>query len=145
MEKSKDLAALIVVTLRCIAITHQTNHWIYKGKTFYGNHEMFDRLYQSALEDTDSAAEKFMGLFGEGWLNVSMQASLIGKVLSNYAKIEDNVSQSLQIEKDFVKLLKQSQDAFEANGDLTLGLADMLGNISSSRETAIYLLQQSQD
>jgi hypothetical protein len=52
---------------------------------------------------------------------------------------------SLEIEKEFLKFSSVAYDRFEAAGHLTLGLDDMIMAIASSREEAVYLLQQTLD
>ena len=144
MEKSLKIAALFVASLKAIVLIHQHNHWTSKGDVYYENHLMFERLYNSANEDLDAAAEKFMGLFGEEYLNFELQTKLLGQVLSKYNKLAgQTVAQSLAIEKDFIKFCQDAYDAFEGEGTLSLGLDDMIMNIASNREGAVYHLQQS--
>ena len=139
MESNKT-ALLIIASLRSASMIHKNNHWLTSGKEFFAKHKLFDKIYESALEDTDTMAEKFMGIFKNEWLDETLHAKLVSEILFNYNKIEDRVEKSLAVEKDIVKLLKNAQDLFEKNGDLTLGLADVLGSVSTSRETAIYFL-----
>jgi DNA-binding ferritin-like protein len=144
MDQSCKIAALYIATLKTIALIHQQNHWTTKGDSFYGDHLLFERIYNSALENLDLAAEKFMGLLGPDCLDYTLQAELLHKVLLKYKGLEgEPLSMSLSIEKDFLKLSQQAYDSFkEDEGKLTLGLDDMLMAIASKREEAVYLLQQ---
>lgn len=144
MEKCHKVAALYIATLKAIALIHQHNHWTTKGVAFYGDHLLFGRLYDSALENLDSAAEKFIGLFGDEVISFDLQTELLNKILSKYSKLEGSPSEmSLAIEKDFVTFSKSSYECFEQEDRLTLGLDDMIMGIASQREESIYLLQQS--
>jgi DNA-binding ferritin-like protein len=143
MDKCCKVAALYVASLKSIYLIHQHNHWLTQGDTFYGDHLLFKRLYESALEDLDSSAEKFIGIFGSECLDYALQAELLNKVLLKYKQMEGSpLEMSLTIEEDFIKLCKDAYDCFEENDRLTLGLDDMLMSISNSREESVYLLKQ---
>jgi DNA-binding ferritin-like protein len=143
MDKHIKIAALYIATLRAITIIHSQNHWTTKGEMFYGEHLLFERIYNSSLEDLDAAAERFVGLFGEDCLNYDFQIELLSKVLSKYKNLEGSpVEMSLAVEKDFIKLSSDAYESFEGDDKLSLGLDDLLMSIASKREEATYLLQQ---
>jgi DNA-binding ferritin-like protein len=143
MEKCCKVAALYIATLKGMAQIHQFNHWTTKGKDFYGNHLLFERLYDSTLKDLDTAAEKFIGVLGEECIDYDLSADLLNKILLKYKDLEGSPAEmSLAIERDFIQFSKSAYDCFEAEGKLTLGLDDMIMAISSQREESVYLLQQ---
>lgn len=145
MDKCSKVAALYIATLKAIALIHQHNHWTNRGSNFFGNHLMFEKLYNSALENVDEAAEKFIGLFGDDCLNYDLQTDLLSKVLSRYSKLEGSpLEMSLAVEKDFLKFSGEAYDCFENEGKLehSLGLDDMIMEIASKREESVYHLQQ---
>lgn len=143
MDKCSKTAALYIASLKAISLIHQHSHWTTKGKPFYGDHLLFERLYKSALEDLDLAAEKFIGLFGDEVLDYQLQADLLNKVLLKYKGLEGSpMEMSLTIEKDFLKFSQDAYNCFEDEDKLSLGLDDMVMAIASNREGAVYLLQQ---
>lgn len=143
MEKCDKTAALYVASLKAISLIHQHSHWTTRGKAFYGDHLLFERLYKSVLENLDLAAEKFIGLFGDACLDYQLQADLLNKILLKYKNLEGKpMEMSLAIEKDFLKFSKDAYNCFEDEGRMTLGLDDMIMAIASDREGAVYLLQQ---
>ena len=143
MDKCHKVAALYIATLKALALIHQHNHWTTKGSNFYGDHLLFERLYNSALEDLDLAAEKFLGLFGDDCLGYDMQVELLNKVMTKYNNLEGSaLEMSLKVEKDFIKFSQDAYKCFEEEGHLTLGLDDMIMAIASQREESVYLLQQ---
>lgn len=144
MNKCNKVASLYIATLKSIALIHQHNHWTTRGVAFYGDHLLFERLYNSALEDLDLAAEKFIGVFGDDVISYDMQTELLNKVLSKYSKLEGSpLEMSLAIEKEFLQFSTAAYDCFEAEEKMTLGLDDMIMAIASNREESVYLLQQS--
>ena len=143
MDKCNKVAALYIATLKGIALIHQHSHWTTRGMAFYGDHLLFERLYNSALTDLDLAAEKFMGLFGDQVLDYDLQADLLHKILLKYNSLEGSpLEMSLNVDKDFLKFSKDAYNCFEDDGKLTLGLDDMVMAIASQREESVYLLQQ---
>lgn len=144
MDKCCKAAALYVASLKGMSLIHQQNHWVVKGKEFYGKHLLFERIYDSALENLDLAAEKFIGTFGVECVDYDLQSSFLTKVLNKYKNLKESpVEMSLAIEKDFIKYSKHAYDCFESEGKLSLGIDDMIMSIASDREEAVYLLQQS--
>lgn len=143
MDKCLKVAALYVATLKALALIHQHNHWTTNGEMFYGEHLLFQRLYETTLEDLDTSAEKFIGLFGEECMNYDLQAELLNKVLLRYKNLEGSpVEMSLAAVKDFLTFSKESYDCFKNENKMTLGLDDMIMSIASSTEESVYLLQQ---
>lgn len=147
MEKLEKILGLYVASLRAISIIHQQNHWLSKGENSYGNHLLFERVYTSATEDLDLAAEKIIGVYGESCLAYELQTELLGRVLSKYKNLStDRVTQSVSVEKEFLKFSQQVYDGLSDGSlgeSMTLGVDDMIMAIASNRETAIYLLNQS--
>lgn len=143
MDKCNKMAALYIASLKGMALIHQNSHWITKGTAFYSDHLLFERLYKSTLENLDLAAEKFIGLLGDDCLNYDFQTELLNKVLLKYNNLEGSPAQmSLAVEKEFIKFSKIVYNCFEEEGQLTLGLDDMILSIASQREESVYLLQQ---
>ena len=143
MKKCMKVAGLYIAVLKSISLIHQHNHWTNKSKSFYGNHLLFERLYKNTLEDLDLAAEKFIGLFGSECLDYNGQTAYLNFALNKYKDIvKDPIQMSLTVEQDFVKFCQDSYECFDKEGELTLGLDDMLSSISSRHEEACYLLGQ---
>ena len=73
MDVPKFLATYTAF-LRSLYLIHQNSHWLSKGHNFYGNHIMFQRLYESAQTNADKAAEKLIGLYGNAAIDLGEQA-----------------------------------------------------------------------
>jgi len=143
MDRCFKIAALYVATLKALSLIHQHNHWTTKGSMFYGDHLLFERLYNSVLPNLDEAAEKFIGVLGDECLDYDVQAELLNKVLTKYKNLEGSpLEMSLAAERDFLKLSQDAYDALEEDNHLSLGIDDMIMEIASKREGSVYLLQQ---
>ena len=124
----------------------QNAHWTSRGTGFYGDHLLFQRLYESAQENADLAAEKFLGVFGKPALDYDLQNEMISGVIAKYSHLKDNpVKQSLTLERDFIKFAEKAFKAIEEADLMTLGIDDAMALISDKREESIYLLQQTLD
>src|SRR5258708_21680133 len=143
MNRIEEIACYYISLIRSVALVHQTNHWLCNGDNFYGNHLMFDRIYKSAAEDSDLAAEKLIGVLGPEVLDLDMQATVIGRMLKQFSSGEPTEA-SLDIEKEFLNCSKKFYNALEEEGLMTLGVADTISEIASHREEAVYLLKQTQ-
>jgi DNA-binding ferritin-like protein len=139
----KEICTKYVAFLRALYLLHQNHHWLAKGNDFYGNHLLFERLYKSAQENADVAAEKFIGLFGSESLGVATHPKLLSELLEKYTS-ESFVNSSLEAEKDFLDFSNKIYSEFKDNlkDKLSLGLDDMIMSIASQREESVYLLQQ---
>lgn len=143
MEKVIKVANLYVATLRQIYLTHQYSHWTTRDDAFYGDHQLFERLYKSAQDDADTAAEKMIGLFGLDSINYGLQADYMNKLATKYSLLQNSPAElSLKIEKDFLDYSNEAYKAFDDEGVLSLGLNDMIASIANNRETSVYLLKQ---
>jgi DNA-binding ferritin-like protein len=145
MEKVSALN-LYVACLRSLYLLETHFHWQTRGKSFYGDHLLFDRLQKSAAEDADTAAERFIGLFGKECVSMKEQSKFIATLLDKYTtEGEDFHALALKMEKDILAYADQLYDFLDKEGLLTLGLENDLPEISAHRETACYLLQQALD
>lgn len=134
MEKVWKIANLYVAMLRQMYLIHQYSHWTTRGEAFYGDHLLFERLYKSAGEDADLAAEKMIGLFGAEGVEFNSQRDFMSMIAAKYAEFDGEPAiMSLKAEKDFLEYSKQAYESFKDEGVLSLGLDDMIMSIASKR------------
>jgi DNA-binding ferritin-like protein len=141
MERLSEITCYYISFLRALALIHQSHHWLTRGKNFYGNHLLLDRIYKSAAENSDLAAEKLIGIFGDDSLELPLHAEYMHKLLEKFSSGEP-ISTSLLAEKKFLELSQKFYDALKKADKMTLGLDDMIMAIASQREEAVYLLGQ---
>jgi len=141
-EAVKHFLSHILAALRAQYLSYQTSHWQSKGPAYYGNHLLFQRLYESVQEEIDAVAEKLVGYTGIDSVNLPAQIELIEAYCSRWCQIENLHERGLQSEKDMQKLFKSTYDNLKAQGSLPLGLDDFLMATANAHETNAYLLQQ---
>lgn len=144
MEKFEKSMAIFVAYLRAISLLHQNNHWTCQSALFYQHHKLLDELYNSAQADADEAAEKIVGLFGCGVLDLQTQMSSIKSILDKQ-KDSSPMSSSLTIEEEFLDYAKKLYAILKTDEKekLSLGLDDLIMGICNNREKACYHLKMS--
>lgn len=139
MENLKKLSNYYVAFLRSLYLIHQNNHWSCSG---YDLHLLFERIYQTAQKDADDAAEKFIGLYGKDFINLLEQSVNIANITKKFAdKVE--IESSLSAELEFIEFSEKFYKQLKSKSKMSLGTDDLVMQICSNRETAVYLLKQS--
>jgi len=136
------LLAQSVGLLRGLAILHQQAHWTSAGNEYYGDHLLFQRLYDAVSEDIDSVAEKLAGVFDPSFLDVGYHANITKKFIDTMNTTDNLVERNLKAEKAFVTFNSKIYEKIKESGEMTLGLDDLIMSVSSKHEENIYLLQQ---
>jgi DNA-binding ferritin-like protein len=141
--------SVLLVYLRYLQKVHQTHHWIAKGDPFYGDHQLFERLYNATSSDIDSLAEKAVGLGSERNVDLSLQLKQLEKLCSGAYGMSQLIPQSTELfkrslaaEKNFLKVLGTFFNSLREQGLLTPGLENLLGGIADIHESHVYLLKQ---
>ena len=127
-------------------VHYQNLHWESKGANFYGDHLMFQRLYESVAKETDQLAEKILGLTGQSkWisdLHTFQHGYDTLQIWYQITKGDDGVSRAFFSEMYFLEQLDYTKAVCEDTGNLTYGLDDLLSSLASQHEENTYLLRQ---
>jgi len=140
--------SIILVHLRALSMIHQTNHWICKGDSYYGDHLLFERLYNETLEEIDSVAEKAVGLGNESNVNVSLQIIQVYRLIQGVGQTatipqpNSHAETSLNAETSFLHVLEYIVQTLKDEQKSSLGLENMLSDIADKHEKHVYLLKQ---
>ena len=132
----------ILTVLRLQYLSYQNSHWMTKGTNFYGNHLLFQRLYESVESEVDTFGERIVGHVGPDALNLCMQVSTMHELCEAWCKESNLAQRGLDSEMFLQKLLKEKYDELKESGELTLGLDDLIMATASNHESNIYLLKQ---
>lgn len=124
--------------------TYQFMHWQVSGDNYYGDHLLFQRLYESVDKEIDPVAEKAIGLTNDpSTISPIQHSNLVSKYLAKFADgAEDGIHASLRAERGLLDLILQIKAALEHQGKLTDGLDNMLQGVADTHEGHVYLLQQ---
>lgn len=140
--------SVVLVHLRYLAMLHQTHHWIARGDAFYGDHQLFESLYQRTLEDIDDIAEKVVGEGGEQNVDLShhlSQLARLGKASGSSQTIPQGnclARASLEAECAFLRVLKDMRESLRSQYALTDGMDNLLPQVADRHEKHVYLLRR---
>ena len=136
----------VLAALRALRWSYHTKHWMVSGGHFYGDHLLFERLYDGkpSLDDAaDGLAEKMVAIFGPAAVCSRAIWPLSGAFLDRGMAANDcPYRQSLAMEAELQSLLSKTYATLKAKKALSLGMDDLLMSLANEREQAIYLLQQ---
>jgi len=139
--RAQGLAKLLV-HLRALYQLHQDAHWKSQGPAFYGDHLLFQRLYEETQELTDAMAERLMGLEGPGTVQAPAQAAEQAQVLRSWQTVSGLPERSLAGVQATLAAYQAVSRELQAAGEQTLGLEDLIPAQASALETHAYLLKQ---
>ena len=137
-EETHKILSMYVATLRALVLVHQQNHW---ATQHYGDHLLFERLYDDVTGMVDDAAERVVGLCGS-LLFQGTEAAIAKKFEPKDDKLISFVNSSLDAEKAFQEVAKSTYSTLKEKDVLTLGLDDLIMSQASEGEVHLYLLQQ---
>ena len=140
--------SVLLVHLRYLAFVHQNHHWVTKGMPFYGDHLLFQRLYEGVTEDIDSVAEKAIGLGCTDNVDLNRHTLQLNKLVQNYGMTvtlpnpSELARRSYTAEMNFLKVTAHLVEHLKECGLLTRGLDNLLAGIEDKHESSVYLLKQ---
>jgi DNA-binding ferritin-like protein len=128
----------LIAHLRTLYFTYQFAHWKSQGEQYYGDHLLFQRLYEDMLPEIDQVAEKAIGVSGNtNEINIKDDVKQVVELIDELVDEEDFVGSCVKLEKKLIELIAKAMKE-----DLSDGVQDMLQAISSKAEEHLYLLQQ---
>lgn len=128
--------------LRSLGIVHQSHHWQTLGKNYYGDHLLYERLYNDIVKEADLLAEKIVGVGDARLTNYFAQLENMKCFLNGVSKGEELSVESYRAELMFLVAGELITELLERKGILTRGLEQSLGNILDKHEEHVYLLKQ---
>ena len=140
--------SVLLVHLKFLGAVHQNHHWTTKGDPFYGDHLLFQRLYESVSGEIDTVAEKAIGLGCASNVDLVLQTSQFFKLVQGYGMTStipqptELAKRSYLAEMNFLKVAAHLAAHMKECGTLTRGLDNMLQGIEDKHESSVYLLKQ---
>lgn len=141
--------SVILSWLKALSITHQTNHWTASGDPYYGDHLLFERLYNKVNEEIDKVAEKAIGLSSAALVdlikvekNTYRIVTLINAERPGIPDSSDLVKKSLEFEESLLDVIKLALSSLQMNGNTTPGVQNLLEQMYDDHEGSVYLLKQ---
>jgi DNA-binding ferritin-like protein len=148
---SHECLSDLLACMRAVADLHQTHHWQTRGSSYYGDHLLFERIYNESQSFVDQLAEKAIGLGNADLVDLCKQSELRHKKILEMCGETSNVSpqemveRSLKAEKKLIEMTKNSISSLESCNQLTHGLSNLLEGIADAHEGFVYLLKQREE
>jgi|LauGreDrversion4_2_1035121.scaffolds.fasta_scaffold14189_3 DNA-binding ferritin-like protein len=140
---TKDILLGLLTALIATRLSHHTTHWQVRGTNFYGDHTMFERLYESLDDEIDTLAEKIVAEHGPEGVDLAELSSDLGSHLTNLSgESSDPVIRALTAESGLQAMFKQVYHTLKNRDELSLGMDDFLMAMANAHETNVYLLRQ---
>jgi DNA-binding ferritin-like protein len=138
-----DLSALLSL-LRAVYQIHQAAHWQSRGLTYYGDHLLFQRLYEAMVTEIDGVAERTVGTGGVALVDPISQAAQTHSMIEAIRGVGRRISRprdlalvSLEAERGLLLALDETLRRKQS-----LGTQNLLQGIADTHEGHVYLLQQ---
>ena len=129
----------VFCTMRATYHTYRNSHWMTQG---YGNHLLFERLYNEVKDLIDTLAEQVVGYYGSNGIREDVQ--LVNERVLVFARSADPTANALQAALTVRQKLGEAYDRMDADGNLTPGWDDTLTSLAKTNDNHIYLLQQAE-
>jgi DNA-binding ferritin-like protein len=137
-HESLGMMTRMLVLLLAQYLLYYDLHWKYSAR--YGDHLLFQRLYENVQKELDSLAEKIIGYHGSDSINMSHLATLAGERLASWTGTPPE--RGLAAEKELQNTFHELYDLLKAKDLLPMGLDDFIMAVCNDHETHTYLLQQ---
>lgn len=144
-DYAQPLMRIILAILRAQYLSYQTSHWQARGPGGYGNHLLFQRLYEGVQEEIDTLGEKMVGYFGESAVDLDVSLDLITDMAGRWREAGDLFDRGLESESELQSALSIFRDTWPKSTPMPLGLDDWLAATANAHESNQYLLQQARD
>jgi DNA-binding ferritin-like protein len=128
--------------LRAQYWSYQESHWQVKGHSFYGDHLMFERLYESVQKQTDVLAEKMVAGYGPDAVNGLDLGAKFESFIRRWNETDCLHKRGLLSEQDFQQICERVYTQLKSMGEMSLGMDDFLMATANEHETNQYLLRQ---
>lgn len=128
--------------LRAQYWSYQQSHWQSGGVAAYGDHLLFQRLYEGVVDQVDTLAEKMVGTYGPDAVDGLDLGAKFEFWIKRWNSEDDLHSRGLLSEESFQRCCRRTYDLLKQKTQLSLGMDDFLMSISNAHETHQYLLGQ---
>lgn len=123
--------------LRAQNWNYWTSHWQTSGNSFYGDHLLFQRLYEDTNGEIDSVAERLVGLYGSSVVNPNAAMTLAHSYVTEWEKESNLFLRGLHSEEVLLRAIEETIDE-----GVSHGLSNLLEGIADKHENHQYLLKQ---
>lgn len=132
------------VSLSAAYQVYRNSHWKVQGPNYYGNHLLFQRLYEETEKQVDLIAEQIVGTWGSHALGEDGHAEEIQEWVTEVYEQggEDPLHASLEAAAASRHALGEAYDELKERGKIPIGWDDLLMSLAQQKDQHLYLLGQ---
>lgn len=135
--------SMLLSATRALSMLHQTHHWLSKSGTFYGDHLLFEKIYDSTNVEIDKIAEKILGFADDAMVDPVTSSEQCTRILKEMMRAPGDLYQkSENAEKAHLQLLTMVRESLDNDGNLSDGTDNMLTGFADQHESNLYLLKR---
>lgn len=142
--------AVFLDFLKALQMLHQEHHWQASGSDAYGDHLLFQRLYEGVQLEIDQLGEKTVSMGGMRLVDSRLSLENISKFMSAVIENSDvgqydgmsRIKMSLLAERSFLSAGEKLMEMLSSKKQLSRGIENLLGAVLDAHETHVYLLDQ---
>lgn len=133
----------VLTGLYALAVATQSAHWRAIGENFYGDHLLYQRMYDDISKEIDAVGEKYAGIGGdETILDPRRLLSATVSASQQMLTAGDLANTILLAQSNFLNRVAALLKILEATGKNTPGIENLLASIIDTHENHVYLLKR---
>lgn len=127
--------------LHTIYALHRSAHWQARGISFYGDHQMFEKMYTPIIDEIDTLAERIVITFSPECVDASLLYPVISEQIQSFTRdYECPFDRVYAAEYELISMISECMQMIDEAEMITLGWEDFLGELTSQHEEHLYLL-----
>ena len=138
-----EALTLVWANLRAEQQLFWTYHWRSKGSSYYGDHLLFQRLYEARTAEIDRVGEVIMAVGGPKWVDPMMSYAAQTSVVQRAESMKgasDPAKAASVIADTLAKIELANEKVSETK--FPLAVNNVLAGIADSHLEALYLIKQ---
>ena len=142
MEPLVHALSLVWANLRAEHQLFWTYHWRAKGRPYYGDHLLFQRLYEARVLEIDRLAEVLMAIGGAAVVDPLRSWEAVKAVIDATVRLPgSDVQQATAVVNDTLRKL-EAANAQVSRTPYPLAVNNVLAGMADKQLEALYLLKQ---
>jgi DNA-binding ferritin-like protein len=120
-----------------------TYHWRSKGVPYYGDHLLYQRLYEARVPEIDRMAEVIMAVGGPSAVDPMRSWVAVADIMERSDKLGSNdAARGVALVADTLNRIDAANEALASAGSSALAINNVLAGFADKHLEALYLLRQ---
>jgi DNA-binding ferritin-like protein len=142
---NENLVNALLGVWAAIRAEHQlfwTYHWRSKGSSYYGDHLLWQRLYEARVQEIDRMAEVIMAIGGPSAVDPMRSWVAVSDIINRSEKLgATDAARGVALVADTLNRIDSANELLGAGAN-TLAINNVLAGFADKHLEALYLLRQ---